>query len=305
MSRLCLLLCLTLSLVLTGCLPNQMLTRSGALNTMSIDLNDDNVAYEQLSNSFDMSSFAGFLDTQPDGNFQSKSSTVINNNGIQTRTAVTRQGTLLKFMTLLSSSLQISALAFESFPDVENRIGLVIPSLLVSIPLNEGLWRPFNRRQVQGMTMNRLIGRNPDAHFYSFPNSNISETAGLFGTSWAGQNYIVAGTISDSLVRGAGSVALPQRSALDAYNQMRESRVPTAASNNGEALSGAEASSSNPVSFRFGTDISQLVSTDGQDLVAYDYLRHAGIRVGIGAILDSREGLQFLPELCFTTKHKT
>ena len=45
------------------------------------------------------------------------------------------------------------------------------------------------------------------------------------------------------------------------------------------------------------------MSTDGQNLVAYDYLRHAGIRVGIGAILDSRKELQILPELSFTTRN--
>ena len=211
MSRVLLFLGFTIVILTSGCLPNQMLTRSGALNTMSIDLEDENITYKQLSNSFEVYSFAGFMDTQADANFQSKSSTVINNNGIQTRTAVTRQANLLKFVTLFSSTLRMSALAWELFPNIQKG-AFVIPSLVIALPLNDALWKPFNRQQVQGLTMNRLIGRSPNAHFYSFPNSNITEDASFFGTSWTGENYIVAGTISDQLIEGTGQFA-PQTDA--------------------------------------------------------------------------------------------
>lgn len=225
-NRLYLPLYVTIIILSTGCLPNQMLTRSGALNTISIDLNDENVTYQQLSNSFEIGSRAGFLDTKRDGNFKSRTSTVINNNGMQTRTAVTGQASLLKVLSMIASTLLLSANDFEA---------LIVPSLLASVPLNEVLWRPFNRKQVQGITMNRLIDNNPDAHFYSFPNSNISETARLIRTSWEGENYIVAGTISNQLVQGAGNVSSQgsygdrdrthQSSAAETHQQMRESKV--------------------------------------------------------------------------------
>ena len=281
--------------VLSGCLPTQMLQRGGALNTMSIELDDENIEYQQLTNSFNTKSFGGFVSLPIDGSYSSKTSVVLNNNGTGSKSFVQRPRDFLKAITLLSTTLTLTRFG-NSEIDTDNEAVLFLPSLLVGLAINDNLWRPFNQMQAKSASMNNLIEENPGAHFYSFPSSDFTVTSKLFSTSLEGTNSIVAGTISKDLITGTSVNAGDKRSASEAYAERNRS--------DDSVEKKDKKSNAAPQFFaRLGGDLSQLKSAIGDSgLMEYDYARHASMRIGFGLRLPKSNGVEILPELNFARR---
>ncbi len=186
----------------SACTTQKTFQNSGALNTISIELADDNVSYERLNSEFDRETFGGFLIGASSQNVV-EANIITNNNGEQQASAVGAFGAnVLAGLSLGSTAGALyTVLEPELNGEVERdfNVAAALVALGFGFILNEAIWRPFNRQRISAEAVRNAMQMNPDADFYSFPYSELELRPELFGTKWKGNYRIVAGNVSDRL----------------------------------------------------------------------------------------------------------
>jgi hypothetical protein len=200
-------------LLFSACTTQKTFQNSGALNTISIELADDNVSYERLNAEFDRETFGGFLIGASSQNVV-EANIITNNNGEQQASAVGAFGAnILAGLSLVSTAGALyTVLEPELNGEVERdfNVAAALVALGFGFILNEAIWRPFNRQRISAEAVRNAMQMNPDADFYSFPYSELELRPELFGTKWKGNYRIVAGNVSDRLfVSNENSNTLP------------------------------------------------------------------------------------------------
>ena len=145
---------------------------SGALNTISIELADDNVSYERLNSEFDRETFGGFLIGASSQNVV-EANIITNNNGEQQASAVGAFGAnVLAGLSLGSTAGALyTVLEPELNGEVERdfNVAAALVALGFGFILNEAIWRPFNRQRISAEAVRNAMQMNPDADFLQFP----------------------------------------------------------------------------------------------------------------------------------------
>ena len=189
---------------LCGCTTQKTFHNSGALNTISLELADDNVNYERLNSEFNRKTFGGILVGASSQNVF-EANIITNNNGKRQRSAVPAFGSkVFPVLSLIAISVG-SYLGISGGGELKPLAGLV--ALGVGFALNEPLCRPFNRQLITADAVRNTMRQNPDADFYSFPFSKLEVEPWLLGTQWNGSYRIVSGNISDDVFIATGNVS--------------------------------------------------------------------------------------------------
>ena len=202
---------------------------SGALNTMAIELDDDNVQYTRLESPFDRRTFGGFLKGASSTN-TIEASVIHNNNGNRTSNTSNFFGSsILQVATLVGSTISwyelMEAQASETTNNDDrlfNPFSAVFSAFLGLIG-NEAAWRPFNGSRIQREAFNATMKQDPDADFYSFPYAEFEIAPGLLGTQWHGTQRIVAGNISNELFQSRGNYSSESR--VDENDKFQEPKA--------------------------------------------------------------------------------
>lgn len=183
---------------LSSCTTFRAVQNSGVLNTMAIELDDDNVTYERLESRFSRETFAGFLPNASSKNVVE--ATVISNNNGTTNSKLTASfgANFLAALTLVGTSATIYGTLREE-GSLENGPSAAIAAVL-GLALNELYWRPFNQNRMQGEALQSAMNQNSDADFYCFPYAEFEMKPSLFSTRWSGTQRIVAANISDDII---------------------------------------------------------------------------------------------------------
>lgn len=197
----------------SSCTTFKTVQNSGALNTMAIELDDENVQYTRLESPFDRRTFGGFLKGASSTN-TIEASVIHNNNGNQTSNTSNFFGSsILQAVTLVGSAIYWYQLVEEGTSETTNNDDRLfnpltaVFSAFLGLVGNEAAWRPFNGARIQREAFNATMKQDPDADFYSFPYAEFEIAPGLLGTQWSGTQRIVAGNISNELFQSRGNVS--------------------------------------------------------------------------------------------------
>ena len=152
---------------LSSCTTFRAVQNSGVLNTMAIELDDDNVTYERLESRFSRETYAGFLLNASSTNVV-EATVISNNNGTTNSTLTASFGAnFLAALTLVGTSASVFG-ALKEEGSIGNDASAVV-SVVLGLALNELYWRPFNQNRMQGEALQSAMKKNSDADFYSFP----------------------------------------------------------------------------------------------------------------------------------------
>jgi len=189
----------------SACTTQKTFQNSGALNTISIELADDNVSYERLNSEFERETFGGFLIGASSQNVV-EANIITNNNGEKQATKLGVFGANLASVISLSFTtvglyLGIEPELQKRNDEVERNFNVVAAVLAAGFGfiVNESIWRPFNRHRITAEAVRNTMQQNPDADFYSFPHSELELRPELFGTKWRGNYRIIAGNVSKNV----------------------------------------------------------------------------------------------------------
>ena len=165
---------------LSSCTTFRAVQNSGVLNTMAIELDDDNVTYERLESRFSRETFAGFLPNASSKNVV-EATVISNNNGTTNSTLTASFGAnFLAALTLVGTSATVFG-ALNEEGGLESGLSAAIAAVL-GLALNELYWRPFNQNRMQGEALQSAMNQNSDADFYSFPYAEFEVKPSLFST---------------------------------------------------------------------------------------------------------------------------
>lgn len=221
---------------LSSCTTFRAVQNSGVLNTMAIELDDDNVTYERLESKFNRRTFGGFLKGAENTNIV-EATVIHNNNGSKTRATMNFFGApglqLTSLLTLsfgyyrgfLSDWFQSRDAEEEQIFDPYVKVLSAFAAAALGLITNENLWRPFNGSRIEREAFNSTMKQNPDADFYSFPYASFEIKPGLMGTNWSGTQRIVAGNITDELFESRDKlIELDSDQSADYNESSQESR---------------------------------------------------------------------------------
>ena len=202
---------LILLTTLSSCTTFKTVQNSGVLNTMAIELDDENVKYERLESKFNRRTFGGFLKGAENKNIV-EATVIHNNNGSKTRATMNFFGApglqLTSLLTLsfgyyrgfLSDWFQSRDVEEEQIFDPYVKVLSAFAAAAFGLITNENLWRPFNGSRSEREAFHSTMKQNPDADFYSFPYAEFEVKPSLFSTRWSGTQRIVAANISDDII---------------------------------------------------------------------------------------------------------
>ncbi len=196
---------LVLVSTLSGCRTYRTFENSGVLNTMAIELDDENVTYQRLESQVARESFGGFLPRPPQQGVV-EATILSNNNGSTQVSQVNPSGA--NFLAALTLLANMSISGGTMFAVERAGIVFLLTSVVGGLALNEWMWRPIHRRRIQAETLQLALRENPDADFYGFPHSEFQIQPSLFSTQWNASQRIVAGNISEQIIPNASTGAL-------------------------------------------------------------------------------------------------
>jgi len=230
---------------LSSCTTFKTVQNSGVLNTMAIELDDENVQYERLESRFSRVTFAGFLQNASSENAV-EATVISNNNGTATSTLTNSFGAnFIAALTLVGTSATVfGALKEEGSNEINELVPVASISAVLGLALNELYWRPFNQNRIQGEALQSAMNQNSDADFYSFPYAEFEVKPSLFSTRWSGTQRIVAANISDDIIPD-----------FSASNRL-ETQAPQSPSNAAEDEKGAPSEQSS-----FETETDESIAT--------------------------------------------